>query len=120
MAGNTAHIVFRMYGIQRIHVLRAAGMAGHAAFVDLFGGSALESEDFGYVTATSDVSGTGPVARFTALMRRAFFRIERGLPVSRFFPVTENLVVAGFTRFRADVGGSGLIGRRAGRVGRGG
>ena len=36
MAGDAADVVFRMHGVNRIHVLRAARMAGHATVIDFF------------------------------------------------------------------------------------
>jgi hypothetical protein len=45
MAGDATHVVLGMQRIDRIHVLRAADMARHAAAIDFFRRSIFEGED---------------------------------------------------------------------------
>ena len=37
VAGDAADVIPRMLGVDRVHVLRAAGVAGQAAIVDFLG-----------------------------------------------------------------------------------
>src|SRR5580658_5431951 len=55
MAGNTTHIVLGMYRVDRIHVLRPAGMAGHAVRNDFFGGNVLERKNLRNIAAPGNV-----------------------------------------------------------------
>src|SRR5271156_1934860 len=56
MAGNATDLVPRVLGVDRIHVLRAARMAGHATVVDFLCRRILEGEYLGDVTAACNVS----------------------------------------------------------------
>ena len=94
-----------MLGVDRVHVLRAAGVAGQAAFVDFLGRMILEDEDLSFVAASGDVGSSGAVAAFASLMRWAAFCIERRLPVRRLLPVVVNSFVAGLAGFCSDVTG---------------
>jgi hypothetical protein len=105
MAGNTAHIVLRVYGVDGIHVLRVARMARHAPSINLFGRSVLEREDFRDIAAARNVGGPGTMARFASLMRRTASGIECCLPVRRLLPAVVDILVAGLADFGAHVVG---------------
>ena len=45
MAGDAADVILRMYRIDGVHVLRAAGVAGQAAFIDCLRGCLFEQEE---------------------------------------------------------------------------
>jgi hypothetical protein len=45
MAGDATDAILRMFRVDRIHVLRATGMASQAALVDLLGGMIFKVED---------------------------------------------------------------------------
>jgi hypothetical protein len=68
MAGNAAHVILRMYRIDGVHVLRATGVAGHAAGVDLLGRVSLKHKNLGYVPAASDVRRSGSMATLASLV----------------------------------------------------
>jgi len=110
VAGGATDVVPRMLGVDRVHVLRAAGVAGQAAFVDFLGRMILEDEDLSFVAASGDVSSSGTVTAFASLMRWAAFRVEGRLPVRRLFPIVVNSFVAGLACLCADVIG-GTCGR---------
>ncbi len=110
MAGDATDVIPRMLGVDRVHMLRAAGVAGQAALVDLLGGMILEDEDLSFVAASGDVGSSRAVAAFASLMRWAAFCIERRLPVRRLLPAVVNSFVAGFASFCSDVIG-GTCGR---------
>ena len=89
MAGNATDIVQRVNRVDRIHVLRSASVAGHAAGVDFLGGSVLESKNFRNVAATGHVSCARSVAGLATLQIRAFLGVQRGDEVRRGFEVAE-------------------------------
>jgi hypothetical protein len=99
MAGNAADVVLRMHRIDGIHVFGASGVARQAAGVDLLRRVILEDKNLGDVPAASNMRRSGPVAAFASLMRRAAFRIERGLPVRTLLPGAVNVVVASLADF---------------------
>ena len=101
----------RMHGIDGIHVLRAAGMAGQAAVIDFLGGMVLEDENLGDVAAARDVGRSGAMAAFASLVGRAAFRVQGRLPVRGLLPAVVDVLVAGLARLRPDVVG-GIRGRR--------
>ena len=68
MARRAAHAVFRVHGIERMHVLVSTGVATEAMGVDVFGGSALEDENLRDVAAARDVCRSGTVAAFASLV----------------------------------------------------
>src|SRR5580658_10152454 len=99
-----------MLRVDRVHVLRATGVAGQAALVDFLGRMIFEDENLRFVAAAGDVSGSRPMASFASLMRWAAFRIERRLPVRRLFPIVVDSFVTGLACLCADVIG-GTYGR---------
>ena len=103
MAGNATDVILRVYRVDGVHVLRAPGVARHAARIDFLGRSVLEGEDFGYVPAARYVVGTGAVATFATLVRRTAFGIESSLPVRRFFPAIVDFLVAGLAGLRTHI-----------------
>ena len=105
VAGDATNVVPRMLGVDCVHVLRAAGVAGQAALVDFLGGMILEDENLGFVAASGDVGGSRAVAAFASLMRWAAFCIERRFPVRRLLPIVVNSFVAGFASFCSDITG---------------
>ena len=105
MAGDATDIVLAVNGIDGVHVLGAAGVAGEAAGVDFFRGSVLEQENLCFVAAAGDVVGAGAVAAFATLLRGTAFGIEGGLPVRSFLPAGVNLLVTGLAGFGAQVFG---------------
>src|ERR1700733_11969066 len=111
MAGDAADVIPRMLGVDRVHVLRAAGVAGQAAIVDFLGRMILEDENLGFVAASSDVRSSRAMTAFASLMRWPAFRIERRLPVRRLLPIVVNSFVAGLAGFCPDVTG-GVCGCR--------
>lgn len=68
MTRSTTDIIFRVQGIQGIHVLRAGGVTRHAAVIHFFWGMILEDEDLCYVTAAGDVVRPGTVTSLTSLV----------------------------------------------------
>src|ERR1700733_1890551 len=103
VAGGAADVIPRMLGVDSVHVLRAAGVAGQAAVIDFLGRMILEDKNLGFVTASSDVLRSRAVTAFASLMRWTAFRIERRLPVRRLFPIVVNSFVAGLAGFCPDV-----------------
>src|SRR3984885_10296488 len=125
VAGGAADVVPRMLGVDSVHVLRAAGVAGQAAIVDFLSRMIPEDENFCFVAPSGDVGSSRAVAAFASLMRWAAFRIERRLPVRRLFPTVVNGFVAGLAGFCSDVIGGTcwrrdclVLGRRRTRVSR--
>lgn len=88
-----------MLGIDGIHVLRPACMAGEAARIDLFRGVIREDKYFGFVSTTGDVRRTGSVTSFTSLMRRPALCIESCFPMRALLPAVVNVLVASFACF---------------------
>jgi hypothetical protein len=99
MAGNAADVILRMQRIDGIHVFGGTGVARQAAGVDLLRRVILEDKYFGDIPATSHVRRSGPMTAFASLVRRAAFRIERGLPVRTLLPGAVNVVVASLADF---------------------
>src|SRR5665213_990014 len=60
MAGDTTDVIFRVHGINGIHVLRATRVAGHTAGINLFSGMALEDENLRGVAAPATYAAPGP------------------------------------------------------------
>src|SRR5690348_5441678 len=99
-AGN---IVLGMHGIERVHVLRASGVAGHATVVDFLGSVFLEVENFGLIATALDVSSAGTVAAFASLARLAAFGIQRGPPVRSLLPVVVDIFMASLASLCSDI-----------------
>ena len=117
MARRAAYVVFRMFRIDGVHVLRATGMAGEALGVDFLRGVFAEDENLRFVTAASNVRGTGSVATLASLMRRAALCIKSGFPVRTLLPVVVNIFVTRLAHLRADeFGGTRCRGRSNGFV----
>ncbi len=71
MTGNATDIVLGVNGVNGVHVLRAAFVAGHATSIDVLGRSVFEHKDFGFIAATSHVISARAVTTFAALLRWA-------------------------------------------------
>lgn len=128
VARRATYLILSVQGIDRIHVLRTAGVASQAASVDFLSRSVLEREDFCDVAAACDVGRARAMASLASLMRRSALGIERRLPMGGFLPTFINFFVAGLACVGANVisRGCGLGGRvflfslRSGRAARGG
>jgi len=105
VAGNAAHAVLGMHGIQSVHVLAAARVAGHTSVVDFLGRCILECEDFRNVAPACHMGRPRTVTGFASLMRRAISRVKRGLPVRGLGPIVVDFCVAGFANFCAHIRG---------------
>jgi hypothetical protein len=108
MAGDATYIVRRVNRVDGVHVLRAAGVAIHAAGVDFLGGGVLEGENFGDVATASHVRRSRTVASFAALPFGTFLGLEGGDEVGRCLETLEeafrgHVGVAGFAGVGADV-----------------
>jgi len=68
MARNATDIVLRMYRIDSVHVLRAAGVATQAAGVDFLRGSVLEHEYLAFVAPSRHVVRARTMAALAALL----------------------------------------------------
>lgn len=55
VAGDTTHIVGRVDGVDCVHVLRTARVAGQALGVDFLCRAIFENKYFGYVSAAIDM-----------------------------------------------------------------
>ena len=97
MAGGATNVIFRMYGIYGVHVLRARGMACQAPSVDFLGGVIFENKNLVPVAGVSEVGKSGTVTALAALMGRASLSVEARLPMRRFFPVLIDVFVTGLT-----------------------
>jgi hypothetical protein len=71
MTGNATDVVLRVNGIDGVHVLRAAFVASHATSIDVLGRGVLEHKYFGFIAATRNVIGAGPMTSFATLLRWA-------------------------------------------------
>ncbi|MGC1619094.1 MAG: hypothetical protein WA765_11465 [Candidatus Acidiferrum sp.] len=78
MAGNAADVILRVDRVDDVHVLRAAGMTGQAARVDLLCRGLLECEDLGLVPAAVNVGLARTMAAFAAVPLWAFLGIQSG------------------------------------------
>src|ERR1700722_16425081 len=105
MAGNTTDVILRVFRADRVHLLRTAGVAGHTRVFVLLGGVSLENKDLCNISPAGNVSRSGAMAGFAALVRWTAFRIQCGLPVRRLFPSVIKGVVAGFADLRTHIGG---------------
>ena len=102
VAGDATHAVLGMLRIDCVHVLRAAGVAGQATVVDFLCRGFLEGEYLGDVTTARNVSRTGPVAIFAAVLCDSAFLI-RLLPMRAFFPAIVKVRVASLAGVRPHV-----------------
>jgi hypothetical protein len=110
MAGDATNVVLQMHRIDRVHVLRSAGMAIQAARADLLRRRALESENLGLVSSAVDVRLPRTVTAFASLPRRSFLRIQSRYKVRRIFKMLEEILgwhvcVTGLARLGAYVEG---------------
>ena len=103
MAGNATDIVLRVDGVDGVHMLRAAGVAAHAAGIDFLRRNVLEGEYLAYVASASHVVRTGPVTALASLPGWATLFIQCGLPVRRLFPTGVNVAVAALAGVRSHV-----------------
>lgn len=110
MTGNATDVILRMHGVDCIHVLRAAGVAGQALGGDFFGGCFFKKEELGGVGWISNVAGSRTVTILAAVLRDPAFLV-RLLPVRAFLPAVVNLRVAGLAGFRAGVSGRLRLGQ---------
>jgi hypothetical protein len=108
MAGNATYVGRRVNRVDGVHVLRAAGVAIHAAGVNFLGGGVLEGKYFGDVATASHVRHSRTGASFAALPLGTFLGLEGGDEVGRCFKTPEeafhgHVGVAGFAGVGADV-----------------
>lgn len=108
VAGNATHIVLCVDRVDGVHVLRAAGVATHAAGVDFLSRGVLEREYFSFVSAAVDVRLPWTVTPFAALPLRTLLGIQRGYKVRRRLKVIEKILrrhvrVTRFAGLRPDV-----------------
>src|SRR5271168_1319293 len=87
MASDAADLVPRVLGVDRVHVLRPAGVAAQAARVNFFRRSFLEEEKFRSIGGVRDVARRSAVAIFAAVLGDAAFFV-RLLPVRTFLPAS--------------------------------
>src|SRR5580692_523831 len=92
MAGDATNVILQMHRIDRVHVLRSAGMAVQAPRADLLRRCAFEGENLGLVPSAVDVGLPGTVATFAALPRRAFLRIQSSYKVRRILRMLEEIL----------------------------
>jgi len=81
VAGGATDVISCVLGVDRVHVLRAAGVAGKAARVDFWGRGVLKPENLRFVATAVDVGLARTVTPLAALPPRAFLGIERGYEV---------------------------------------
>jgi|ERR1700722_2138477 len=105
MAGNATDLVPRVFGVDSVHVLRAARVAAQAARVNFFRGSFFEEEELGRVGWVSYVARSGAVAILAAVFGDPTFLV-RLFPMRAFFPAVVNVLVASLAALRARVVGS--------------
>src|ERR1700690_2630098 len=103
MASDAADVVLGVYGVDGVHVLRAAGVATHTASIDLFGRNILEGKYLAYVAAARHMVGARSVAAFATLLGQATFLVQCGLPVWRLFPGVVDFSVTGLAGPRSYV-----------------
>src|SRR5580658_844232 len=92
MAGDATNVVLQMHRIDRVHVLRSAGMAVQAPRADLLRRRAFEGENLGLVSSAVDVGLPRTVATFTSLPRRSFLRIQSSGKVRRIFKMLKEIL----------------------------
>ena len=98
MAGDATDTTFGVLGIDRIHVLGAAGMACQATLIDLFRRMFLEDENLCFIAAAGNVGPAWTMAPLAALLGRASARVIQCFPVRSLLPLVVNIFVAGFAR----------------------
>ena len=76
MTRNATHIVLRMDGVDRVHMLRAARVAPQTSIVDFFGRMLLKHKNLGLIPSTLYVVFAGTMAGFAPVPLRASLRIE--------------------------------------------
>src|SRR5580698_2197615 len=81
-----------MHRVDRVHVLRAAGMAVQAARANLLRRRALKRKNLGLVSSAVDVRLPRTVATFASLPRRSFLRIQGSDKVRRVFKMLEEIL----------------------------
>ncbi len=108
VAIETADIATRVGRCRKVRLRMTLAVAAETAGAGLLPRLSLEEEYLRLVAATCDVFGSRTVATFTALMRRAAFRVQGSLPMGRFLPSVVNFLVTSLTGIRAHVlGGIG-------------
>jgi|HubBroStandDraft_5_1064220.scaffolds.fasta_scaffold18591_2 hypothetical protein len=126
MAGDATDIVLRVDRVDRVHVLRPAGVTTHATGVDFLGRSILERENFGLVATAVNVRFPGTVASFAALPLRSFLAVKCRYKVCRSLEMVEKVLrghicVTRLASLRSDVerriARRDILLRRSGRLG---
>lgn len=92
VAGDATDIVLRVDRVDRVHMLRPAGVATHASGVDFLGRSILERENFGFVAPAVNVRFPGTMASFTTLPLRTFLGVECRYKVRRSLEMVEKIL----------------------------
>src|ERR1700691_3328437 len=108
MTGDATHIIFGMFRVDSIHVLRTAGMAVEAPRVNLPRRSVLEGENFTLVSTPINVRLPRTVTCFASVPFRAPLGIERGYEMRRSLVVLEEILrrhvlVARLASFRTHI-----------------
>lgn len=110
MARDTTDVVLRVYRVDGVHVLGAAGVAAQTARIDSLGRRVLEHKDSALVTPARYVVRARTMAAFASLFRGTALFIERGLPVRSLLPGVVNFFVTALASLRSqilgDFGGS--------------
>jgi hypothetical protein len=75
VAGDATDIVLRVDRVDRVHMLRPAGVATHASGVDFLGRGILERENFRFVATAVNVRFPWTMASFATLPLRTLFSI---------------------------------------------
>jgi len=86
MAGGARNIAPGVQRVDRMELLRTAGVATQALRVDCLGSRLGKKEEFGSIRRVCYVVGCRTVARFTALLCRTAACVVRGLPMPRLLP----------------------------------
>jgi hypothetical protein len=115
MAIDATDLVAGMLRADGVHMFGVFCVAIEAALIHFFGCRFIEAEDFCGVGGVRGMGGTRPVAGFAAVTGNVVFLEEGYLPVRRFVPGVEDLLMTGLACVGAGVGGFGGRGRRRGR-----
>ncbi len=103
VAGDATNAVGRVDGVDGVHLMRTARVAGETAAINFLGRMIFtEDEDFADVPATRDVRGAGAMTIFATVFADAAFLVCL-LPVRAFLPALIESFMAGLAGFTADI-----------------
>src|ERR1700746_304370 len=106
VAVSATDTILCVHRIDGVHVLRASGMAAHAARINLLCGMVLENEELGFVAGILNVCCCRAMAAVAAHLGGIASLLQSGLPVRGLLPSGVQLFVAGL----ASVCGCILVG----------